>query len=202
MRVAPLAGPASGCQSILRSCAQPAGAIARPHLPSSRPYSDATSSTCCSALDHSRQTCRRPSTALAAAAATEEAAAGATGQLPAACANVEAAPGNGALLLAEDHEWAPEAFTLQPGEVGPVDRHSESGEPAEAFRCAGCTRSECQVTGKPTAPIDKLSGCRLMRDAYETLSLSISCCHRDRQVAPLLTGARLCQHSTITCGRS
>ena len=44
-----------------------------------------------------------------------------------------------------DAPWAPEAFQLGAGVLSEVDRLSESGEPASAFRCDGCTREECQV---------------------------------------------------------
>jgi hypothetical protein len=59
---------------------------------------------------------------------------------------VEAAPGNGAYLLAEEHEWAPESFHREPGELTPVDRHSVTEEAETPFQCSGCTRPECQVS--------------------------------------------------------
>ncbi len=39
---------------------------------------------------------------------------------------------------------APEDFTLPVGQLSTVDRHSEVA-PEDVYRCAGCTRSACQV---------------------------------------------------------
>lgn len=113
-------------------------AIARPHLPSSRPCSDATGSAFSSSPEFHSHACSRPCGAQAARAAAE--------QLSAVPPILEAAPENGAFLLAEDNEWVPEAFRLLPGELGPIDRHSDAGESPEAFRCSGCTRPECQAS--------------------------------------------------------
>lgn len=144
LRAAPLAAPAGVRHSSRPSAAHAVEAVARPHLPSSRPCSDATSSASYRAFRTSRLI---SSTALAAAAATEQETADAAVQLASPAANVEAAPGNGAFLLAEEHEWAPEAFTLEPGELSPVDRPSQTAQSAKPkpFRCSGCTRPECQV---------------------------------------------------------
>ena len=61
--------------------------------------------------------------------------------------------GNGAeAALDIDAPWAPEAFKLEPGVLSEVDRLSDSGEPADAFRCDGCTRAECQVGGRRRVP--------------------------------------------------
>lgn len=55
--------------------------------------------------------------------------------------------GNGAEAPSDaDAPWAPEAFQLGAGVLSEVDRSSNSGEPDSAFRCDGCTRTECQVT--------------------------------------------------------
>ena len=51
-------------------------------------------------------------------------------------------------LAALDAEWDPEAFWIQPGELGPIDRTSDPGEGPSPFRCEGCTRPECQVRGR------------------------------------------------------
>lgn len=197
LRVAPLATPAIVRDRTL-SCAPATEAVARPHLPSSRPCSDATSSAYFSLGRRCRLARSSP---LAAAAATEQATADATAPLPSAAANVEAALGNGAFLLAEEHEWAPEAFTLEPGELGPVDRYAETGEPAEAFRCRGCTRPECQV-GKLCRSALNVGRADDNPSAVEHSSQLCTGCFRDPQAAQPSIGARRQLLPMTICGRS
>jgi len=40
--------------------------------------------------------------------------------------------------------YAPEDFTLEPGEASLIDR-SMPADPADAFRCVGCSEPACQV---------------------------------------------------------
>jgi hypothetical protein len=40
--------------------------------------------------------------------------------------------------------YAPEEFTLAPGEASHIDR-SMAADPADAFRCVGCSEPACQV---------------------------------------------------------
>lgn len=54
---------------------------------------------------------------------------------------------NGAAHTADaDAPWSPEAFQLEPGALSTVNRQADADESLAAFRCDGCTRTECQVS--------------------------------------------------------
>lgn len=42
----------------------------------------------------------------------------------------------------------PECFSLEPGQLGPVNRDADSAA-ADVFRCSGCTLTECQAGHSP-----------------------------------------------------
>jgi len=59
---------------------------------------------------------------------------------------------NGAAHTADaDAPWSPEAFQLEPGALSTVNRQADADESLAAFRCDGCTRTECQGPGGCTA---------------------------------------------------
>jgi hypothetical protein len=178
-----------------RPSAHAAEAVSRPQLPSSRPCSDAVNSQPRSFLGG--DCARSVRSALSASAATEQQTEGAAARLPSPEANVEAAPGNGAYLLAGEHEWVPEAFHCEPGELTPVERHATAAEHTTPFRCSGCTRPECQVSTLHAY-------CNLQSVQIQNAPLStgcLCCCRAPVAVQPLI-GPLQQRLPVTTCGRS
>ena len=85
----------------------------------------------------------------------QQQAGGSAGALGAAA--VAAASGGAAAAVQQQHSLvvAPEDFQLQQGELSYVERGAPLS-PADAFRCAACTRPECQV--RPNTPLCLTAG--------------------------------------------